>query len=86
MERIPSAPPPLSPLDRAFFARLADWCLLSCRVDFSHMYQVFKPRKGLKRCEDSKVRLVLWIGATIYVSVYDEQLSIILLCCCFFLM
>ncbi|KAM8930890.1 class E basic helix-loop-helix protein 40 isoform 2-T2 [Pelodytes ibericus] len=43
MERIPSAQPPPS-LDRAPLSGM----------DFSHMYQVFKPRKGLKRCEDSK--------------------------------
>ncbi|XP_063282740.1 class E basic helix-loop-helix protein 40 [Pelobates fuscus] len=45
MERIPSAQPPPACLDRA--TSLSG-------MDFSHMYQVFKPRKGLKRCEDSK--------------------------------
>ncbi|XP_053325578.1 class E basic helix-loop-helix protein 40 [Spea bombifrons] len=45
MERIPSAQPPPACLERS--PSLSG-------VDFSHMYQVFKPRKGLKRCEDSK--------------------------------
>lgn len=25
------------------------------RLDFAHMYQVYKPRRGLKRGDDSKV-------------------------------
>ncbi|KAM4652683.1 class E basic helix-loop-helix protein 40 [Discoglossus pictus] len=39
MERIPSAQPPPA-------------CLSG--LDLSQMYQVFKPRKGMKKCEDSK--------------------------------
>lgn len=27
-----------------------------CRMDFAHMYQVYKSRRGIKRSEDSKVR------------------------------
>ncbi|XP_075430816.1 class E basic helix-loop-helix protein 40 [Ascaphus truei] len=45
MERVPSAQPPPASLDTA--APLSG-------MDFANMYQVFKPRKGLKRCEDSK--------------------------------
>ncbi|XP_071984007.1 class E basic helix-loop-helix protein 40 isoform X2 [Engystomops pustulosus] len=41
MERIPSAQPPPACLERS-------------GMDFSHMYPVFKPRKGLKRCDDGK--------------------------------
>lgn len=26
-----------------------------CRMDFAHMYQVYKSRRGIKRSEDSKV-------------------------------
>ncbi|XP_075688557.1 class E basic helix-loop-helix protein 40 isoform X1 [Rhinoderma darwinii] len=45
MERIPSAQPPPACLERS--ASLSG-------MDFSHMYPVFKTRKGLKRCEDGK--------------------------------
>ncbi|XP_056380991.1 class E basic helix-loop-helix protein 40 [Hyla sarda] len=45
MERIPSAQPPPTCLERS--ASLSG-------MDFSHMYPVFKTRKGLKRCEDGK--------------------------------
>lgn len=29
--------------------------LSPCRMDFAHMYQVYKSRRGIKRSEDSKV-------------------------------
>ncbi|XP_044156957.1 class E basic helix-loop-helix protein 40 [Bufo gargarizans] len=45
MERIPSAQPPPACLERS--TSLSG-------MDFSHMYPVFKNRKGLKRCEDGK--------------------------------
>lgn len=31
-------------------------CPSPCRMDFAHMYQVYKSRRGIKRSEDSKVR------------------------------
>ncbi|KAG8516850.1 Class E basic helix-loop-helix protein 40 [Galemys pyrenaicus] len=51
MERIPSAQPPPACLPKAPALEPAD---LS-GVDFAHMYQVYKSRRGIKRSEDSKV-------------------------------
>ncbi|XP_075039849.1 class E basic helix-loop-helix protein 40 [Mixophyes fleayi] len=45
MERIPSAQPPPACLERS--ASLSG-------MDFSHLYPVFKARKGMKRCDDVK--------------------------------
>ncbi|XP_053544943.1 class E basic helix-loop-helix protein 40 [Bombina bombina] len=45
MERIPSTQPSTNYLERS--SSLSG-------VDLSHMYQVFKPRKGLKKCDDNK--------------------------------
>ncbi|CAI9608211.1 unnamed protein product [Staurois parvus] len=41
MERVPSSQPPPPCLDRSLSG-----------MEFSHMYPVFKSRKGMKRCED----------------------------------
>ncbi|XP_071406290.1 class E basic helix-loop-helix protein 40 [Pithys albifrons albifrons] len=50
MERIPSAQPPPGCLGKLPALDSADLPGL----DFAHMYQVYKPRRGLKRSEDNK--------------------------------
>ncbi|XP_006897151.1 PREDICTED: class E basic helix-loop-helix protein 40 [Elephantulus edwardii] len=47
MERIPSAQPPPSCLPKAP-------ALEAAGLDFAHMYQVYKSRRGIKRSDDSK--------------------------------
>ncbi|KAM3844744.1 class E basic helix-loop-helix protein 40 [Vipera latastei] len=55
MERITSAQPPPPPPPPACLGKLAalDGGDMS-GLDFAHMYQVYKPRRGLKRGDDSK--------------------------------
>lgn len=50
MERIPSAQPPPGCLGKLPALESGDMPGL----DFAHMYQVYKPRRGLKRSEDNK--------------------------------
>ncbi|KAL0600659.1 Class E basic helix-loop-helix protein 40 [Plecturocebus cupreus] len=52
MERIPSAQPPPACLPKAPGLEHGDLP----GMDFAHMYQVYKSRRGIKRSEDSKVR------------------------------
>lgn len=51
MERIPSAQPPPACLPKAPVLEHGDLP----GMDFAHMYQVYKSRRGIKRSEDSKV-------------------------------
>lgn len=53
MERIPSAQPPPACLPKAPGLEPGDLP----GMDFAHMYQVYKSRRGIKRSEDSKVRI-----------------------------
>ncbi|EQB78416.1 hypothetical protein CB1_000828005 [Camelus ferus] len=50
MERIPSAQPPPACLPKAPGLEPGDLP----GMDFAHMYQVYKSRRGIKRSEDSK--------------------------------
>nr|KAF6473319.1 basic helix-loop-helix family member e40 [Rousettus aegyptiacus] len=50
MERIPSAQPPPACLSKAPGLEPGDLP----GMDFAHMYQVYKSRRGIKRSEDSK--------------------------------